>query len=278
MQLIKIEIYKIFTRPRTYISYAVVAAIALIIQLAMYTNGKSFVEFALKGVNEQFDIKGHIVNGYLVAFIIMQSLMVHIPLLVTLVSGDAISGEAANGTLRLLLTKPISRTAFVIAKFLSSFIYTISLILWFAVVALFLSLLIFGPGDLINLKSDAIVILLKDDIFWRYTAAFFYAILAMTTISGISILLSAFASNSIGPIVTTMGLLVFFTILSNLDIPIFNQLKPFLFTSHMLAWKGFFDDPVPYASIATSALVLVTYIIFSLLLTIFYFNKKDILS
>jgi ABC-2 type transport system permease protein len=276
MQLLKIELYKIFKRPRTYISFGVVAAIAFVIQLAMYTNGSSFIEFAMKGVTEQFDVKGNILNGYLVAFIILQSLMVHIPLLITLVSGDTISGEAANGTLRLLLTKPISRTQLILAKFIASSIYTILLILWLAVVALALSLFIFGSGDLINLKSDSIIILLKDDLFWRYLLAFLFSILAMTTISAISILLSAFAANSIGPIVATMGIVIFLTILSTLDIPVINGLKPFLFTSHMLAWKGFFDDPVPVGSILRSALLLAFYITGSLTATIIYFNNKDI--
>jgi len=48
-------------------------------------------------------------NGYLLAYIILQLMLVHVPLLISLVAGDMISGEAAQGTLRVLLTKPISR-------------------------------------------------------------------------------------------------------------------------------------------------------------------------
>ena len=277
-QLLRIELYKIFKRPRTYISFGIVTAITFVIQLAMLTDGKTFVGFALQGVNEQFDIHGNILNGYLVAYIILQSLLIHIPLLVALVAGDTLAGEANLGTLRLLLTKPISRSQLVMVKFLSSFIYTVLLIIWLAVVALFLSMLLFGRGDMINLKSDAFVLLLKHDIMWRYAAAFLFAVLAMTTIAAMSMLLSAFADNSIGPIIATMGIVVVLTILSNLELPLFNIVKPYLFTTHMIGWKGFFDDPVPFAAIARSALVLCTYTIAFISATIFYFNKKDIRS
>jgi ABC-2 type transport system permease protein len=278
ISLLRIELYKIFKRPRTYISFGIVTAITFIIQLAMLSGGRDFIAFGMQGVSEQFDIQGHILNGYLVTYIILQSLLIHIPLLVALVAGDALAGEANLGVLRLLLTKPITRQRLVLIKFVSSVIYTILLIVWLSIVALFLSLLLFGPGDMINLKSDAFVLILKNDIMWRYVAAFGFATLAMTTIAALSLFLSAFADNAIGPIMTTMGVVVILTILSNLELPLFNIIKPYLFTTHMIGWKGFFDDPVPYAAIGRSAMVLVGYTVGFVTATILYFNKKDIKS
>lgn len=278
IHLLKIELFKIFKRPRTYISFGTITAITFVIQLAMLTDGKAFVNFALQGINEQFEIQGNILNGYLVTYIILQSLLVHIPLLVALVAGDALAGEANLGTLRLLLTKPISRPKLVMVKFLSSVIYTLILITWLALIALVFSLLLFGKGDMINLKSDSIILILQDDIMWRYLASFAFAALAMTTIAAMSMFLSAFADNAIGPIMTTMGIVVVLTILSNLALPLFSLIKPYLFTSHMIGWKGFFDNPVPLKSILNSAGVLLLYTVGFVLGTIFYFNKKDIKS
>lgn len=278
IRLIRTELYKTFRRPRTYLSFGIVAAITFVIQLAMLSDGKSFVGFALSGINEQFDIRGNILNGYLITYIILQSLLIHIPLLVALVAGDTLAGEAHSGTLRLLLTKPVSRAGLVLAKFTASFIYTVLLIIWLAVVALFLSLALFGSGDLINLKSDAFVVILKGDVMWRYGAAFLFAVLAMTTIAALSMLLSAFADNSIGPVIATMGIVIVLTIISNLELPLFNSIKPGLFTTHMIGWKGFFDEPVPYTAIWRSAGVLLLYTVGFLMATIAWFNKKDIQS
>ncbi len=278
IRLLSIELYKIFKRPRTYISFGVVTATSFIFQLAMVSGGREFINFGMQNITQQFDVQGSIINGYLVAYLILQSLLIQIPLLVALVAGDALAGEANMGTLRLLLTKPVTRTQLVMIKFIAATIYTILLIIWLAIVALFLSLLIFGTGDMINLKSETFVLLLKDDIMWRYCLAFGFACLAMTTIASLSIFLSAFADNSIGPIISTMGIVVVLTILSSLQLPLFDAINPYLFTKHMIGWKGFFDEPVPYAAIGRSALVLVTYTVGFLLGTIFYFNKKDINS
>ena len=278
IKLLRIELYKIFMRPRTYISFGVVTATSLIFQLAMKSGGREFLEFGMQNITGQFDIHGSIINGYLVAYLILQSLLIQIPLLVALVAGDALAGEANMGTLRLLLTRPITRTRLVLIKFIASTVYTIMLIVWLALVALFLSLFIFGAGDMINLKSETFVLLLKDDIMWRYACAFGFACLAMTTIASLSIFLSAFADNSIGPIISTMGIVVVLTILSSLELPLFDAINPYLFTKHMIGWKGFFDEPVPYGAIGRSALVLAVYTTGFLAGTIIYFNKKDINS
>ena len=278
MQLIRQELYKIFRRPRTYISFGIIAAITLIIELALYADGEAFMNFALQNITEQFDVQGKIVNGYLVTYIILQSLIINIPLLVALVAGDSLAGEAGIGTLRLLLTKPISRSQLVWAKFLASVVYTLMLLVWLAIISLGLSLLIFGDGDLINMKSGEVVILLRDDVMWRYLCAFGFAALAMTSVAALSVFLSVFADNSIGPIVSTMGIILFFTIITNLGLPSFEAVKPYMMTTHMIAWKGFFSDPVPYAAILRSSLVLVIYTALFITTTIIVFNKKDIKS
>lgn len=274
--MLALELYKIFRRPRTYISFLIMTAVTFLIQIAMYVDGSSFLSFALAGVGEQFNIEGNILNGYLVTYMVLQSLLVHIPLLVALVAGDALAGEANMGTMRLLLTKPVSRWGVVLVKYFASMVYAFLLLIWLAIVGLGLSLLIFGPGDMINLKSDSFIMLLEHDILWRYLLAFAFAALAMATVAALSVFLSVFADNSIGPIIGTMGVIVVLTIFSNLEIPLFNVVKPYLFTTHMIAWKGFFDNPVPYDAIIHSILVLVIYIIAFLGATIFVFNKKDI--
>lgn len=275
--MFRLELYKIFRRPRTYISFGIILAIALLIQVAMLFDGQTFLGFMLQGV-EQFDIQGNVLNGYLITYIILQTLLIHIPLLVALVAGDAIAGEANMGTLRLLLTKPISRPRIILVKFAASVFYSLCLIVWLAIVGLTISLLVFGKGDMINLKSDAFVMILKDDVMWRYAAAFGFAALAMTTVAALSILLSVFADNAIGPIMGTMGIIVVLTIFSTLGLPIFDNIKPYLFTTHMIGWKGFFDDPVPYTAITRSAGILAGYIILFIGSAIYFFSKKDIQS
>lgn len=287
--LLQIELFKIFKRPRTYIAFVAIAAIVLLIQLALYLDGKTYIGFMLQSI-ERFNVEGKILNGYFVCYFILQTLLIHVPLLIALVGGDMIAGEANMGTLRLLISKPISRTSLLISKFLASTVYTLLLLVWMAFLSLLVSLLVFGAGDLMVFQSTVIIQIPSEDIFWRYLAAFAFAAIAMTTVAALSFLLSIFAENSIGPIVAAMSIIIVFTILTTMDLPLFLSMKPFLFTSHMLGWKGFFDIKATTANSAIpgsiqnlpaifrSAVVLIVHIILFVGTAIFIFRRKDVLS
>lgn len=277
-QLTSIELFKIFKKPRTYISFVAIASIILLVQLALYVDGESYLAFVMQSVNETFSIEGKRLNGYFVCYTILQTLLVHVPLLIALVAGDMLAGEANMGTLRLLASKPISRTGLVLSKFAATTVYTIALLVFMAALSLGLSILLFGTSDLMVFKSDMLLILSQKDVLWRYFGAFGFAMLAMTTVASLAFLLSVFAENSIGPIISTMSIIILFTILTTMDIPLFNSLKPFLFTNHMLNWKGFFEDPVDFGEVLKSAGILVVHIVLFLSVVIFTFRKKDILS
>jgi ABC-2 type transport system permease protein len=284
--LINIELYKIFKRPRTYIAFAAITALIVMIQFGLKVDGKTYVDFMLNDLGSTLEIDGNIMNGY----VMLQLLLVHVPLLIALIAADMISGEANMGTLRVLLSKPYSRTQFMLAKFIASAIYTLLLLVWLAFLALFVSMWIFGTDDMFLMKSSYVVLLKENDVFWRYVGAFGFAALAMTTVAALGFFLSVFAENSIGPIVATMSVIIFFTILSTMNIPIFNLVKPYLFTTHMIGWKEFFDIQVTDTNeaivgsiqyperIINSALVLFIHIILFVAAAIVVFRKKDVLS
>ncbi|MEO5997948.1 MAG: ABC transporter permease subunit [Chitinophagaceae bacterium] len=290
--LLKIELVKIFRRPRTYISFAAIAAMVGIVQVALKADGISYLEFLMGGMKGSIEIPYEMVlNGYLVCFIILNLLLIHVPLLVALVAGDAIAGEANMGTLRLLLTRPVSRTQFMLTKFAACVIYTIMLLVWMALLSLFVSILLFGTNDMIITRNDVVEQIQRNDVIWRYLAAFAYAAVALTTVAALAFLLSIFAENSIGPIVSTISIVIVFTILSEMQIPIYDKtVKPWLFTSHMLAWKGFFYSKSNgegqsiagtlenFPAIMKSLSVLLGYIILFVGSAVIVFRKKDILS
>ncbi|MBC7828444.1 MAG: ABC transporter permease subunit [Chitinophagaceae bacterium] len=276
--VLQIELFKIFKRPRTYIAFIAITAIVVLIQLAFYADGKSYVQFMLQAINESFEVEGQILNGYLICYLILQTLLIHVPLLIALIAGDMVAGEANMGTLRLLISKPISRESLMLSKFLASTAYTLLLLVWMAFLSLVVSMMIFGEGYLIIFKSEQVVILKSSDILWRYYYCFGFAAVAMTTVAALALLLSVFAENSIGPIITTMSIIIVFTILSSMDLPLFKTMRPYLFTSHMLGWKGFLDDPINYKSIMKSGAILLVHITIFVSAAMVIFKKKDVLS
>ena len=292
--LYKIELYKIFRKPRTYISFIAIALVVTLMQLAFKTDGPVLSELLFSGLKDMFQFDGgNLLNGYFICYMILNMLLIQIPLLVAIVTGDLISGEANMGTLRLMLTKPSSRNEIMLAKFSAGLTYTLSLLIWMALLSLMLSILVFGRDDLIIGKSYGLVQMVVDkqgdDVFWRYLCAFALAFLALGTVAALSFMLSVFAENSLGPIVITMSIIIVFTIISTMDMPLFKKINPFLFTSYMTAWKGFFNTASEDGSgvsgtifslpaILKAAGILLGHILAFLGIAMYAFKRKDIVS
>lgn len=278
MNLIGVELYKIFTKPRSYLGFAAIGLIILLIEFALFLDGRSYLQFIFQSMAQTFEIHGEILNGHLVAFIILQTLIVQMPLLVALVTGDTISGEASGGTLRLMLTRPISRSRFLWAKYIAGSIYTISLVIWLGILALVVGRLVFGAGDLVVLKSEELVILRSADVLWRFGVAFLIAIISLNVVCALSMMLSAFTDNSVTPIVATMAIIIICTIIGTIEVPLFDLIKPFLFTTHMIVWRSMFDQIIDIPMVLKSIGILVGHIVLFMGITFYYFNQKDILS
>jgi ABC-2 type transport system permease protein len=290
--LLQIELFKIFRKPRTYIAFGAIGAFILLIQLALLVNGKEYLQFVLGFLDDSFEIPyDKINNGYWICFAILNLLLIHVPILVALVAGDIVSGEANMGTLRLLVSKPISRTQLILAKFFASVTYVIALLFWMALIALLLSVILFGADDVVVAKSMELHQIEKADVLWRYFAAFGFAALALILVASLALLLSTLSENSIGPIVATVCIIIVCTLISEMQIPIYDKyLKPYLFTTYMLGWKGFFYIGVDadgqtvrgslqnFPAILKSMGVLITYTILFVAASVFIFRKKDILS
>jgi ABC-2 type transport system permease protein len=275
--LIKTELFKIFTRNRSFISFIAVIIIILIAQAAMLWEGESMYAFLTQNLSDAFYMQGNLVNGYLMTYLVLNFLWVHIPLLVVIVTGDLLSGEAHGGTLRLILSRPVSRSSLVSAKFIAAFVYTLILMLIFALFSLGLGLLLFGKGDLIVI-FESINIIPAGDILWRFMAAFAYGTIGMISIASLSLLLSSFASNSLGPILSTMAIIILFTMVSSFDFSIFTYVKPFLITTYLDSWQMLFSYTPAIQSLLTDAAVLLLHSIVFYLLTLLFFIRKDILT
>jgi ABC-2 type transport system permease protein len=124
--LLQIELFKISRRPRTYIAFVAITAIVAIFQFAFKADGQSYMDLMLQSVKDSFELeKTQAINGYFMCYIILNTLLVQVPILVALIAADSISGEANMGTLRLLMTKPFSRTELILVKFMAATVFTL---------------------------------------------------------------------------------------------------------------------------------------------------------
>jgi ABC-2 type transport system permease protein len=277
IRLIQAEVEKIFLRGRTYIGFAAVAVIVLVIQGAVYVDGQKLLDFATGMLEDIFYFEGNLLNGYLTTYVILNSLFVHIPFLVALVTGDLIAGESASGTFRQILCGPVSRFKLITAKFLAGLFYTFLLMGFMAILSLGLGVFLFGTGDVVVLKK-AIQFIPETEALSRILWAFAFGMLGMTVVSALSFYLSSLAENSIGPIIGTMAVVIFCTVISSLNMSIFKYIRPFLFTTYLTDWRALFDLVPDYTRIVKSSLVLFGHVVLFFGLTAYRFSKRDILS
>lgn len=277
LKLVKLELFKIFSKWRTYIGFIAIGVLVPIIHLAMFAEGETLIEVSTRVLRSSFDFNGDLINGYMVTRIIMQFLFINIPLLITLVGGDMLAGEATSGTYRLVLIRPISRLQLVVAKYIAGSIYVALLVLWMYLLALGLGVLIFGTGDMIVVRYS-INIIPEADVLWRYGISIAYSFLGMWVVYTISFFFSSFVENSIGPIITTMAILIVLNILNMVDIGVFSGLQELFFTTHMNAWIILFDEKIDYSAFLRSTFILIGHIAVLSISTFIYFNKKDINS
>lgn len=275
--VVTLELYKIFKKWRTYIGFIAIGVLVPIIHIALLIDGNQYLNFITQNLQQNFIFVGNLLNGYLTAYIVLGGLWVHIPFLITLVAGDLLAGEATAGTYRVLITRPVSRFKLVTSKFLAGVIYTQSLVLWLAIMSLGLGVLLFGAGELIVVKAG-ITIFAKDDVLWRFLLGYGFAALSMTTVTSIAFFFSSLVENAIGPIITTMAIIIVFIIISAIDISVFQAIKPYLFTNYLGSWRLFFDDVIDYAKIFDSIWILFLHIAAFYGLTLYLFKRKDILT
>ncbi|MFZ4521034.1 MAG: ABC transporter permease [Bacteroidales bacterium] len=277
LTLLRIELYKIFTRKRSYIGFFAVIVIVVLAQAGMLWEGRTLHQLLTKNLSDTFFMQGNLVNGYLVSYLILNFLWIHVPLLIVIVTGDLISGESQGGTLRLVLSRPVSRTGLVTAKFLAAIGYTFILMVLFAFFSLLPGLVLFGKGDLMVI-FNAINIIPQDDLLWRFLLAYFLGFLAMTSVASLSLFFSAHASNSLGPIITTMAVIILFTLISTFNFELFAPVKPFLLTSYLNSWQQLFLLETDMQAVWRDAAVLLIHIVLFYTATVITFNRRDILS
>ncbi len=276
-KLISIELYKIFSKPRTYIGFGAIVVIVLAIEFGIRYEGDTMMGMIIQNIKDRFVFEGNIINLYLVSYLILNTLWIHVPILVALVTGDMLAGEANSGTFRLILTRPISRVQLVLAKFIAGWLYAVMLVAVMAILSIGIGLLLFGPGDLM-VVTNKVNVFSANDVLWRFGGAYAYGILSMTTVASLSFLLSAFADNSIGPIIGTIALITGITIISTVGASLLGPVNQYMFTSYLPSWQLFFQSGDGLSSLGHAILVQVIYIVGFLSITILYFRKKDILS
>lgn len=275
--LIQNELAKISSKWRSYIGFAVIGILMPLILWGFSVGGGHIEGEMTEQLNDTFIIVGSVFNGFLATYIVMNFLWVHIPLLVMLVAGEVVAGEGAAGTLRIYLTRPVSRSRILLAKLLATYVYTALLIAFFVLMSLGLGSLWLGTGDLLVMHKG--ILILPPGTAWvRFAISFLFATGTMWVVATFCFMFSTMVNNGIGPVIGAFAVLIIGLAIANIPLNLFQDIGPYFFTSYLDIWKKAFYDPIPWQDIGKDALVLGLYTAGFLTISFAVFTRKDILT
>ncbi len=219
---------------------------------------------------------GSPVNALFLARIVLPpTVLFFLPLFVSLVAGDQVSGEAAEGTLRGLLSRPVPRLSLLAAKFTVSAVYAVSLTFFLALVAFLVGWAFFGLGGLVSMWGGLNYFGMREGLY-RLGISYGHAAVYQVAVTGIAFMLSVFVTNSLAPVVGTMGLLVVFGAIG--EIPFFASIRPFLFTSYTDIFPRVFAMPLNIGEIWADIGRLIAWALGTFIISMLIFGRKDVLT
>ena len=273
--LIYIELYKLFVSTRTYVTFGIAVALMLIINLGMYMEGEKIFDFLLEAVSEYFYVEGEVMNGYLITYLALNTLWIHIPVLIVIIAASIFAGEFEQGTIRLLLTQPIGRGQLLGAKFIAMIVYNLVFMLLTVMAALLPACLLFGTGDLV-VFIDGIQFIQEATFPRRLLLALLFSTLSMIAFSCLGMLFGLVFKNTMTAVLLSMGILILSTLLQKFVFGVFSAWQPFLFSYHFSKWQLFFVDRIPFVDILESVGFMIAMIFGLTLFSYLKFKKMNI--
>ncbi|WP_225825878.1 ABC transporter permease [Streptomyces naphthomycinicus] len=179
-------------------------------------------------------------NGlFLVFTALAATLPFFLPLVVGVVAGDAIAGEAGAGTLRYLLVAPAGRTRLLLTKYATVMAFCLLATMVVTVSALLVGALLFPLGELTTISGTRIGF---TEGLGRALLIALVVAASLVGIAALGLFVSTLTNSGIAAMATTVGLLITVQIVD--QIPQLHAVQPYLFSHYWLSFADLMRDPV----------------------------------
>lgn len=269
-RFLRSEIGMVFRRRRNQAILVVLALIPIVIAIAVKITSRTG-----RGGGDGGAFFSSITdNGIFVGFsALLVVLPLFLPMAVSVVSGDAVSGEANLGTLRYLLALPVGRTRLLGVKYVAIVVWAFACALVVAVAGLLIGLALFPRGEVTLLSGIAVT---YPAAVWRLVLAVGYLTVMMAVIGAIGLFVSTLTEVPVAAMATTLALTITSQVLD--AIPQLSAIHAWLPSHYWLRFADFMRDPLAFDQIRTGLLASVAYIVIFAALAWARFSNKDVSS
>jgi ABC-2 type transport system permease protein len=243
------ELHKLFARKRTYLGFGAFLAVEVLILLLLNlpkpkAGFRRLIEQNGYGFDQYFS------GTTLGLLILMWTTFLLGALYLALVAGDVVAKEVEDGTLRMILCRPVSRLRVGWLKYAACVFYTFVLAGFIGLSALLAGLVYRGWGGLFVIAPQEHLLALHDAWpgLWRYLGALPLLALGLVSISSLGFLFSCCNMKPAAATILTLSIFFFDSIFRN--IPYFESLQGWFMTTHMTAWLRVFEYHIPWWRIA----------------------------
>jgi ABC-2 type transport system permease protein len=267
LRLYRAEMRLLITRRRNAILLGVLATVPIFIGVAVRISNPR------AGQGPQFI--GQITDNGL--FLVLTAITVTIPfllpLVISVVSGDSIAGEAGLGTLRYVLTIPVPRGRLLAGKTLAIATFTALAVFVVAVVGLVTGAILFGLHALVLLSGDTVSL---GDGLLRTLGIVVYVTVALFALASAGLLISTLTENAIAAMATTVSVAVFSALLD--AVPQLSAIHPALLTHHWLGFGELLRTSISWSDLARWTALHLAYAAIFLSLAWSRITTKDVSS
>ena len=278
--MILVELRTLFLKPRMWVSVLLLCLLPAIVAVFLATTHLTPPPGQGAAFLSAVERNGSLFPAAALALV----LPIFLPVAVAMFAGDAVAGEAANGTLRYLLIRPVGRTKLLLVKLLGIAVFVLVAILLVVFTSYLIGTGLFGggsgqpaavgqPGGVTSLSGSSLTPL---DLTLRLFAAIGYILLSMLGVGVIALFLSTVTDSALGAALGTLAVLITSEVLTTLDAAAI--VKPYLPTNYWYAWIDFFRQPIFWGSIDRGLIVQAAYLVVFLGAAWANLTSKDVTS
>lgn len=226
------------------------------------------------------DLTSYLDGLFFARIAMVPTFIVLMPIVVATLAGDCVAGEMQEGSLKLYVSRPRSRSRIILSKFFAVYLATLLYCLYFAALNIAIGVLVLNisPTQLVMLTdrvfgTDVVIMGVRGALL-RYFAAIVYFSFSLTALGAITLFFSTVFNRMSAATVTVISFYFVSYVIAAL--PFSESIRPYLLSEVMnnsfLLWLS----PLPVNKLLVNLSTLSLYTVGFLLLATLMFNYKDL--
>jgi ABC-2 type transport system permease protein len=266
VRLLRSELAMVFRRRRNLVLLAILGLVPVLISVAVKLGGHPHRGGSIFG-----NITDNGLFAALAALLVVSPFF--LPLVISVVAGDTIAGEANSGTLRYLLVIPVGRTRLLAAKFVAVLAWSLACVVTVAVTGVLAGLVLFPSGELPLLSGRVIS---YGAGVGRLVLVLLYVAATVLAVGAMGLFVSTMTEVPLAAMAATLTL----TIVSEVAdaVPQLSRIHGWLPSHYWLQWIDLLRDPVITRDMTTGLWVALAYVALFVSLAWARFGGADVTS